>query len=116
MDAVSNGFSTSFVVGSFVLAIFFIWCMWRVFEKAGKPGWACLIPIYNALVMLDIAKMSRWWIFGYLVPILNIIVAFMVSIGIAERFGKGTLFGFGLALLGFIFYPILALGDATYRA
>jgi len=107
---------TSFWVVWAVLMVFFIATMWRVFEKAGKPGWACIVPIYNALVMLDIAGKSRWWILWYLIPIANIVVAFIVHIEIAHRFGKGTGFGVGLALLGFIFYPILAFGDARYAA
>jgi hypothetical protein len=94
--------------------VFFLATMWRVFEKAGKPGWASLIPIYNGLVMLDMAGKPRWWFFLYLIPLVNIVVAFKVVIEIAHRFGKSTAFGIGLALLGFIFFPILAFGDAAY--
>ena len=89
--------------------------LWQTFEKAGKPGWASIIPIYNAIVMLDIAGKPVWWILLFFIPLVNIIVAIIVSIAIAERFGKGAGFGLGLAFLGFIFYPILGFGDATYR-
>lgn len=107
---------TSFWVIWIAAMVFFVATMWRVFEKAGKPGWACIVPIYNGLVMLDIAGKSRWWFLWYFIPIANIVVAFIVHIEIAHRFGRSTAFGVGLALLGFIFYPILAFGDARYSA
>ena len=48
-------------------------------------------------------------------PIVNFVVAIMVSMDVAKNFGKGAGFGIGLALLGFIFYPILGFGDARYQ-
>ena len=88
--------------------------IWKTFEKAGKPGWASLVPIYNVVVMLDIAGKPWWWLLLMFIPVVNLIVAIIVSIAIAERFGKGAGFGLGLAFLGMIFYPILGFGDATY--
>lgn len=90
--------------------------MWKVFEKAGKPGWAAIVPIYNILVMLEIAGKPAWWIVLFLIPVANFIVAIMVALAIAERFGKSQAFGFGLALLGPVFYPMLGFSDARYRA
>jgi hypothetical protein len=89
--------------------------LWKVFTKAGEPGWACLIPIYNIVVLLKIAGKPVWWILLMLIPFVNFVVAIIVSIGVAERFGKSTGFGIGLALLSPIFYPILAFGDARYQ-
>ena len=88
--------------------------IWKTFVKAGKPGWASLIPIYNVWVMLQIAGKPGWWLILLLIPLVNLVVAVLVSIGIANRFGKGTGFGLGLAFLGLIFYPILGFGDAEY--
>ncbi len=88
--------------------------IWKTFEKAGKPGWASLVPIYNVVVMLDIAGKPWWWLLLMFIPVVNLIVAVIVSIAIAERFGKGAGFGLGLAFLGMIFYPILGFGDAKY--
>ena len=90
--------------------------VWKTFAKAGRPGWACLVPIYNAWVMLDIAGKPGWWLVLLFIPLVNVVVGFMVAIALAERFGKGAGFGVGLALLGFIFFPILGFGDAEYRA
>lgn len=89
--------------------------MWKVFTKAGKPGWACLIPIYNIIVLLEICGRPLWWFILLLIPIVQLIVGIIVSIDVAKSFGKGTGFGLGLAFLGPIFYPLLGFGDATYR-
>ena len=88
--------------------------IWKTFVKAGKPGWASLIPIYNVWVMLQIAGRPGWWIILLFIPLVNLVVAVLISISIANRFGKGTGFGLGLAFLGLIFYPILGFGDAKY--
>lgn len=88
---------------------------WKVFTKAGKPGWAAIIPIYNVIVLLEIAGKPLWWIILFFIPLVNLVMAIIVSIALAEKFGKGAGFGVGLALLGFIFYPILGFGDAQYQ-
>jgi len=87
---------------------------WRIFTKAGEPGWAILIPIYNVVVLLKIAGKPWWWLLLLIIPFVNIAIAFVVNIKVAERFGKTAGFGIGLSLLGFIFLPILAFGDAQY--
>ncbi len=97
-------------------AILMIASMWKVFEKAGKPGWAAIIPIYNTIVLLEIAKKPVWWIFIILlVPIANLIFAIMAIHGVSKNFGKGVGFTLGLIFLGFIFYPILGFGSAKYQ-
>jgi Family of unknown function (DUF5684) len=88
--------------------------MWKVFVKAGKPGWASIVPIYNIIVLLEIAGKPLWWIILLFIPIVNLVILVLIAIEIAKAFGKGTGFGLGLAFLGFIFYPILGFGDAVY--
>lgn len=89
--------------------------IWKTFDKAGKPGWAAIIPIYNYIVMLEIAKKPVWWTILFFVPFVNLIILIIVCIEIAKAFGKEAGFGVGLALLGFIFWPILGFGDAKYQ-
>ena len=89
---------------------------WKTFEKAGKPGWGAIIPIYNIVLLLDIAGRPIWWFILLLIPLVNIVVGIIMSIDIARNFGKGVVFGLGLAFLGFIFYPILGFGNARYQA
>jgi hypothetical protein len=94
--------------------LLFIAAFWKVFTKAGHPGWACLIPFYNMYVLCLIAGRPGWWLLLMFVPVVNIVIGFLIAIDIAKAFGKGAGFGIGLALLSFIFYPILAFGDAKY--
>lgn len=89
--------------------------IWKTFEKAGKPGWACLVPIYNMIVLLEIAGKPIWWILLMFVPLVNLIVSILMLVAVAENFGKSAGFGVGLAFLPFIFYPILGFGDAQYQ-
>lgn len=88
---------------------------WKTFAKAGQPGWAVIIPIYNIYVLTQIAGRPWWWLLLFLVPIVNVVIAIIMSIDVARKFGQSTGFGIGLALLGFIFYPILGFGSATYQ-
>ncbi len=95
--------------------LFLIAQMWCLFVKAGWPGWTCLVPIYNAYVMLKIAGKPGWWFLLMLLPIINIVIVLILPFSIAARFGKGAGFGLGLLLFPILFYPILAFGSATYQ-
>lgn len=88
--------------------------MWTTFAKAGKPGWAAIIPIYNIIVWLEIVGRPIWWVVLFLIPCVNVIIAAILSIDMAKSFGKGAGFGVGLWLLGFIFWPLLGFGNARY--
>ena len=100
---------------SIALAIIVLAGFWKTFEKAGHPGWAVIIPIYNIIVMLQIAGRPIWWIVLMLIPIVNVVISFVLALDIARNFGKGALFGIGLFFLGFIFYPVLGFGSAVYQ-
>ena len=102
------------IVGLLV-GLLMIVAMWKVFAKAGQPGWASLIPIYNLYIWCKIVGRPWWWILLMLIPIVNFIVAIVLSIDLAKSFGKGAGFGIGLALLGIIFWPILGFGSAQYQ-
>jgi hypothetical protein len=89
--------------------------IWKIFTKAGKPGWAAIIPIYNLVVMLEIVGKPVWWVLLYLIPCVNVVVAILVAVELAKCFGQGAGFAIGMVFLPFIFYPILGFGDARYR-
>lgn len=101
---------------SLVIAVLMVVSLWKVFAKAGEPGWAAIVPLYNTIVLLKIAGKPIWWIVLLIIPVVNLISLFIVAVSIAQRFGKGTGFGVGLALLPFVFYPMLAFGDAQYQS
>lgn len=103
-----------FMTVVFALVVTVVADMWKTFTKAGQPGWGVLIPIYNAYLLTQIARKPGWWVLLLLIPIVNIVVNAIVSIGVAENFGKSTGFGLGLFFLPFIFYPVLGFGEAAY--
>ena len=88
--------------------------IWYMFVKAGEPGWAILIPIYNYLVMIKIAGKPWWFILLLLIPFVNIVIVILVLHGISKNFGQDGGFTVGLFFLGFIFFPILGFGKAKY--
>lgn len=83
--------------------------------KAGKPGWACIIPIYNIIVMLEIVGKPLWWIFLFLIPGVNLVFGIWTINLLSKSFGQSEGFTVGLILLPIIFYPILGFGEATYK-
>jgi len=113
-----GGFAALFT-GAFLLVIFsvliiMIVSLWKVFTKAGQPGWAAIVPIYNAIVLLQIIGRPLWWILLFMIPAVNIVFGIICYVDLAKSFGKGAGFACGLMFLGFIFFPILAFGDARY--
>lgn len=88
--------------------------LWKVFTKAGQPGWGVLIPIYNTYLMLKIAGKPGWWLLLLFIPVVSLVISIMMIVSFAENFGKGVGFAIGLMFLPMIFFPILAFGSATY--
>jgi hypothetical protein len=88
-----------------------------VFPKAGQPAWAAFVPLYNIYVLVvGVARLSTLWFVLLLIPVVQIIAAILVNVEVAKRFGKSEAFGLGLALLGFVFYPVLGFGSDQYMA
>lgn len=97
-----------------VMLVIGVISLWKIFTKAGEPGWAAIVPIYNIIVLLKIVGKPLWWIVLLLIPCVNFIIMILVCLELAKAFGKGGGFGVGLALLSPIFFPILAFSDARY--
>jgi hypothetical protein len=89
--------------------------MWKIFEKAGKPGWAAIIPFYNMFVLTEVARKEILWFVLTLIPCVNIVALIVICIDVAKRFGKDPAYGIGLALLPFIFFPLLGFSEARYQ-
>ena len=107
-------FGGVFMIVWLVVLVAVIAGMWKMFEKAGKPGWAAIVPIYNIIVMLEIVGRPLWWIVRFLIPCVSIVAWIIIAIDVAKAFGKDVAYGIGIALLGFIFIPMLGFGDARY--
>ena len=89
--------------------------MWKVFAKADRPGWAALVPIYNLIVVAQIAGKSPWLVLLFLVPCVGIVAHVYLWLHLARAFGKGPGYGLGLAFLSPIFLPILGFGGSKYE-
>ena len=93
---------------SLLLSILLIVSMWKIYKKAGKPGWAAIVPVYNIIVLLEIAELPLWYIALFLVPFANIYAMFKIYIELAHKFGKSTGFGVASVFFSVICFPILA--------
>src|SRR3989344_6274267 len=96
-------FGLWFFILALAIGIITLVANWKVYMKAGKPGWASIVPVYNMVVMLEITRKPIWWVLLMFIPIVNIIVGFIVSYALAQAFGKGIGFTIGHIILPFIF-------------
>src|SRR5271163_3719164 len=111
-----TGVVAAVIGGLFALAIVLVMiaALWKIFAKAGQPGWAAIVPIYNLIVLLNIVGKPLWWIVLLMIPFVNFYAIFSIAIGLAKSFGKSTGFGIGLIFLSVVFYPILAFDSSRY--
>ena len=109
-----EGIFAGFGVIWLAIVVICIASMWRIFSKAGKPGWAAIVPIYNVIVLLQVVKKPLWWVVLLFIPIVNVIMSIAVVCYHAKAFNKGIGFTLGLIFLSPIFYPILAFGSSAY--
>lgn len=87
-----------------------------VFPKAGLPRWAALVPVYNVyLLVVRVARLGVLWFVLLWIPVVQIVAALLVNVEVARRFGRSEGFGIGLAMVGFVFYPLIGFGDAQYQ-
>ena len=115
------GIITAYLVIVIPIVLIAIVAIWRIFTKAGQPGWAVLIPFYNLYVLTQVAKRPSWWMLLYFVSFIPVIgalgvlfVSIIDNLRLAKLFGKSAGFGVGMILLGIVFLPILAFGNADY--
>ena len=109
------GLGIGFFLVMMAIAVVFIIGYWKVFAKAGQPGWAAIIPIYNAYILTKIAGRPGWWVLLLLIPFVNIVIILLLSIDVARSFGHSHIFGvIMLFLLSGIGYLVLGFGSARY--
>lgn len=117
MPTTSMAMMTIMMIIELIIVVFYLACNWIIFQKAGKPGWAIIIPIYNIIVFLQIVKRPVWWIILLIIPVVNIIILIILYLDLAKSFGKSGAWGFFmLFILGIIGIPMLAFGKSTYTA
>lgn len=97
------------------IAIISVIALWKVYIKAGQPGWAVIIPFYNLYVLLKITGKPGWWLVFYFIPIVNFVISLIVAVALAKAFNKSAVFGiFLLGIFSFVGYLILGFGKSTY--
>lgn len=97
-----------------VVAIVTIVALWKVFVKAGRPGWASLVPIYNTYVTIKIAQKPGWWLLLLFIPFVNLVFLVLICMGVARHFGRSNWFGLGLAVFPYVFLCILGFNNDKY--
>ena len=107
-------FPTGLLFFCLAVVVFIYAALWKIFVKAGRPGWEAIIPIYNTYILLKIVGKPWWWILLFLIPIVNLIYAIWMYNMLSKSFGKDEAFTVGLLLLSIVFLPILGFGSAKY--
>ena len=118
MDATTTPTSGSinpvFIFVYLAVVVLTIAGMWAMFAKAGQPGWAAIIPIYNTIVLLRVAGRPWWWLLLLLIPFVDIVILIIVYMDLAKAFGGGCLLALGFVFLPFVMYPVIGFGSARY--
>lgn len=105
-------FGVAFWIICMAIAVVQIVAMWKLFKKAGRPGWASIIPVYNYIVLIQVAEAPMWYL--ALVFLVAPVGLLMTYIKVAEKFGKSAGFGVLIWFFPFVGLPILAFGKSQY--
>ena len=102
------------IIIALLIALIMAFAFWKIFSKAGYPGWKCLIPVYNLIIFLQITGNKPQWIFILMIPVVNLVVAIILLLDLGKVFGKRNAFRAGLIFLPFIFIPVLGFSRSQY--
>lgn len=113
----SANFIKAFLIGIIILFIYRTLLRCVIYKKAKRKVWAAFVPIYRNIVMLKVCNMSPWWLLLLFVPIIGWVILWLISVAskfmLAEGFGKGVGFAFGLWLLAPIFETAIVFSRKT---
>lgn len=111
--AVGAVFGVIFMIIYLVVLVLLIVSLWKLFTKAGKPGWAAIIPIYNSVVMCEIAGRPLWWVVLLFIPLVNIVVGAILGLEFVRAYGKDTAFQVLSIFFPYVIYPIMGFSKNT---
>lgn len=112
--AVAGGILVIYYIIVIAVTVLMLVALWKVFVKAGKPGWAAIVPFYNAYCLFDISFGKGWLFLLMLIPCVDVVIGIIMLVKLANAFGKTGGFAVGLIFLPVIFLPVLGFGDAEY--
>jgi hypothetical protein len=108
-------FAMGWMILWLVLLVAYVIAGWKIFQKAKKPGWAAIIPVYNIYVLLQVAGLPGWWVILFFIPFINIVISLLFAIALAKSFGKSEVYGIvALWLFSFIGMLMLGFSNAKY--
>ena len=113
-NGVAAGFGAGMLIFCLAVVVITYAGLWKMFVKAGKPGWAAIIPIYNSIVMIEIVGKPVIWILWLLIPCVNIVFGIWLLNLLSKSFGKSEGYTVGMIVLPVVFFPLLGFGDAKY--
>lgn len=113
-NGIAAGFSAAYLIVVLILGVITLAATWKIYKKAGKPGWAAIVPFYTQYCMFEIVFGNGWLFLLLLVPCVNVIVGLVLNFKLAKAFGQGAAFGLGLLFLYPIFLIILGFGKYEY--
>ena len=148
-DALNTLFAALGAVAGVIVVIALVWVVlniaatWRIFNKAGEPGWKSIVPIYNNYVLYGKVWSTVWfWVtlvlnavvfytqpqavaegasmtalqmVGAVCMIASMVLYILLNYKTAKAFGKGIGFTLGLIFLQPIFLMMLGFGSAQYQ-
>ena len=109
---VGGGFFSLLYIAFYVLAFI---GLWKMFVKAGHPGWGAIIPFYNLYLLLKVARRPGWWLILFFIPLVNIIIWLVVALDVSRNFGHGAGYGILLWIFPYIMFIVLGWGTDQYR-
>jgi hypothetical protein len=114
-NELSNSLSGGQLMASLVMTVLTVVGLWKMFSKAGYPGWAAIVPFYNLYVLVKVAGRSGWWMLLLFIPLVNLIVGIVLAFDLARRFGHGAGYALGLIFLTPLFVLLLGFGGDGYQ-
>lgn len=120
MDYTSQNSAAAAGIGAagvilYLIVLVLIWGgLWKIFVKAGKPGWAAIVPIYNLIILIEIVGKPTIWVLWLLIPCVNIYFGIWLTNLLSKSFGKTEGYTAGLIILPIVFYPLLGFGPDRY--
>ena len=98
-----------------LLMAFMLFVMWRIYARAGQPGWTVLVPFYNTYVLLKIVNRPGWWLALYFIPIVNFVVNIIVYYDLAKAFGRGRGTLLLMVFIPFVGFPVVSFSQGPYK-
>jgi len=104
------------IIGVYAGIIIFVYAIfWKIFTKAGHPGWKAIIPFYNYYIYAKIIGKPGYWLVLFIIPYVSAIFLIWSINLLRKKFDKSLGYFFGLLFLPYVFFPMLAFGSAHYQ-